>query len=261
MWRDYFSVEYAIYNDTVIFKAKVKYYNEITAFSFPLGRDVYGSIEKIIEYCQINELPVAFCTVTCEDIKMIESVFNNFKLQKESDWSDYIYISSDLVSLSGRKYSGQRNHINYFKNTYDDYSFEEISKENITDVKNFYVRLSSDLIFTNEIAVEEHHKTIEVLDNYDIYNLPGGLLRAGRDIVAFSIGEIINDVLFIHIEKADIKVRGAYQMINNEFAKHFVTDDITYINREEDVGDEGLRISKLSYHPHEIVDKYILIMI
>jgi hypothetical protein len=65
----------------------------------------------------------------------------------------------------------------------------------------------------------------------------------------------------VHIEKADMQYRGAYQVINNEFAKCFALDGIEYINREEDDGDAGLRISKNSYHPCEVVDKYILVVV
>jgi hypothetical protein len=84
------------------------------------------------------------------------------------------------------------------------------------------------------------------------------LIRAGGSVVAFSIGEILQNVLFVHIEKADFGIRGAYQVINNEFARHFASEEVEFINREEDVGDEGLRASKKSYHPIEIIDKYIV---
>ena len=261
MWRDYFSVEYAVYNNTVIYMAKIKYHSNITAFSLPLGDDPLGSIDKIVEYCTLNSLPVAFCTVTEEDIKILEKRFKHFELYKETNWSDYIYKAADLTSLSGRRYSGQRNHINNFKKIYDTYAFEEITNENLDQVRDFYTGLSSGITFTSEIAVEEHKMTVEVLNNFNTYNLPGGLIRANGDIAAFSIGEINGNVLFIHIEKADTSYRGAYQMINREFAGHYTVEGIEYINREEDVGDEGLRISKLSYHPHEVVDKYILLVI
>jgi hypothetical protein len=110
----------------------------------------------------------------------------------------------------------------------------------------------------NDVYNEEYLKTIEVLENYDVYRAIGGLLRVNGEVIAFSIGEILNRVLFVHIEKADISYRGAYQVINNEFAKHFCTDDILFINREEDVGDEGLRTSKKSYHPRGLLNKYIV---
>ena len=268
MWRDYFSVEYAEFNETIIFKAQVKYHDNITAFSMPLGKDVYGSINEIVEYCRRGDLPVAFCTVTQEDIRILSAVFPDFRLSMETDWNDYVYRAGDLVSLSGRKYSGQRNHINHFVKICPNYGFEEISDDNLQQVKYFYagyighISLNPDTFAgehnkTSEVFAEEHNKTLEVLDNYRAYGLVGGLLRVDGSVIAFSIGEVVNSVLFVHIEKAFPQCRGAYQVMAHEFAKHFAHPGVDFINREEDVGDEGLRASKLSYHPCEIIEKYI----
>ena len=257
MWRDYFSVEYAEYNETIVFKARVKYRNNITAFSVPLGKDVRGSIGKTAEYCGNQGIPLAFCTVTDEDIKVLQTVFSDFQLSKEADWSDYMYRTADLVTLSGRRYNGQRNHLNFFRKTYADHSFEEITDANIGIVRDFYTRISSMHSITSDIAVEDRIKTLEVLDNYSAYGMVGGVLMAGGSAVAFSMGEVVGDVLFVHVEKADVKYRGAYQAVNNEFCKRFALEGVEFVNREEDVGDEGLRMSKKSYHPCEIIDKYI----
>jgi len=259
MWRDYFLVDYAEYNDTIIFKVQVKYHNNIIAFSMPLGNDVLGSLNEIAQYCRHENLPVAFCTVTHEDIEILSTVFTEFRLSKEVDWSDYMYTASDLVTLAGRKYSGQRNHINHFIRTCPDYSFEEITEANLRQVKDFYAVLAEQIDFDSEVFAEEHRKTQEVLDNYDAYGLIGGLLRVNGSVIAFAIGEINNSVLFVHIEKAFPQCRGAFQVIVNAFAKHFASTGVDFINREEDVGDEGLRVSKKSYHPCEIIDKYIFL--
>jgi len=128
-------------------------------------------------------------------------------------------------------------------------------------VRDFYADLSSRIDISSEITAEDNKKTIEVLENFGAYGLFGGLLRVNSSVVAFSIGEINNNVLFIHIEKADLQYRGAFQVVNNEFAKRFASNSIQYINREEDVGDIGLRISKESYHPYEIIEKYVFLVV
>jgi hypothetical protein len=138
MWRDYFEVEYAIYNNTLIFKAKVKYHNDVTAFSPPLGDDFRGNIEKIVEYCNANNLPVIFYNVAGYDKEMIHEIFSDFKTYDYEDWTDYIYTASDITTLAGRKFSGQRNHINYFNNNFTNHSFEVITKDNIDEVFQFY---------------------------------------------------------------------------------------------------------------------------
>ena len=258
MWRDYFEVEYALYNNTVIFKAKVRYHNDVIAFSPPLGEDFNGSIDKIVEYCHFNKLPVIFYNVTGYDMEMLHEIFGDSKTVDYDDWSDYIYTKTDITTLAGRKFSGQRNHINYFKKNFVNYSFDVITNDNINEVLDFFHEFHLKLDKGTGVFTEEYEKTIEVLDNFEVYDTLGGLLRVNGKVIAFSLGEIVNGVLFIHVEKADINYRGAYQMINNEFAVYYASDDVVFINREEDVGDEGLRTSKKSYHPCGILQKHIV---
>jgi len=260
IWRDFFSLEYALFNDTVIFKASENHPGISTVFSIPLGKDVRGGIEKAADYCRFHKLPVAFYAVTDDDLEPLRSAFGKYELYTNENWSDYIYHADDLVKLEGRKYSGKRNHVNQFKRFYDSYSFEEINNENLPQAQEFYAELSSELTYTTKTAIEDHAKTTEVLENYDTYGLLGGLLRVGDSVVAFSIGETKGDVLFIHIEKADMRYKGVYQVINNEFAKHFVSEEIKFINREEDDGDLGLRNSKQSYHPFKVTPKHIFVV-
>ena len=258
MWRDYFSVEYTQWNETLIFKVNVKYHNETTAFTLPLGKDIYGSIREIGNYCNAAGIPVVFCTATKYDLPVLSSMFKNIQLFQEQNWSDYLYKAYDLIALSGRRYHGQKNHMNHFRKTYSNYAFEEITDANVAEVKAFYDNLNLSVTKDSEVFLEEQKKTLEVLENYRLYGLIGGLLRVDGDVAAFSIGEKYGNVLYIHIEKADMKYRGAYQIVNNEFAKCFASPEIEYINREEDVGDIGLRTSKLSYHPCDIIDKYLV---
>ena len=98
----------------------------------------------------------------------------------------------------------------------------------------------------------------EFLRDFAAYAPLAGLLRVNGRVVGFSAGEIVGDTLIIHIEKADIAYEGIYQVLVNEYAKCFVTPDVRYINREEDVGDEGIRRSKESYHPVRLLEKYLV---
>ena len=204
-----------------------------------------------------------FCTVTKENIKMLKSFFYEYKIEIYHDvrWNDYIYKSEDLVNLTGRKFNGQRNHINYFKKTYPDYAFDDINCDNVNQVIEFYK--SSNLIDSKSgaIFIEEQRKTFEVLENYGKYGLLGGALKINGAVIGFVIGETAGNTLYVHIEKANSHYRGAYQMLVNEFAKRYASDSdssnaIEFINREEDDGDEGLRISKLSYQPCGIIEKH-----
>lgn len=255
MWRDFFKTEYTIADDTLITKSVVHYVNNMEVFTVPLGKDHGNAYEEMITYCNNKGIPLIFGTVTDEDIPELESRFRCEKRQ-EPDWSDYLYNASDLIGLAGRHYSGQRNHINAFRRENPEAVYETITSENIGEVLSFYK--NSDLIDSKESAVfhEEQEKTIEVLEKYDTYGMTGGLIRTDKGIAAFAAGEIMGDTLYDHIEKADTSYNGIYQVIAHDFPEHAATPDVRYINREEDVGDEGLRRSKLSYRPCSILSKY-----
>ena len=148
-------------------------------------------------------------------------------------------------------------HINKFIRTYPEYQFVEINKDNINLAIDFLINFYKEYEKTSSISIEEKNITFELFDNYFKYNMLGGMLKVDDKIIGISVGEIINDTLFIHTEKADRNYLGVYQMLNNEFAKHY-GENTTYINREEDVGDEGLRRAKLMYNPVELLKKYIV---
>lgn len=256
MWRDFFKTEYAIFDKTVIFK--VVYLNGATAFSMPLGENIPQALEQIYEYCEFQKLPLYFCTAAEEDVEEYKRYFR-CEVRQETDWSDYLYDAGELSSLAGKKLHGQKNHVNYFLKTYTDYTYENITSDNAASVRAFYA--ASPLIGSKDSAVfrEEQAKVFEVLDNYAAYGMKGALLTAGGCIVAFAVGEVVGDTLFVHIEKACHDVRGAYQLIASRFPAQIMNEDgIKYVNREEDVGDAGLREAKLSYHPCAVLPKYTL---
>lgn len=95
-------------------------------------------------------------------------------------------------------------------------------------------------------------------ENFLALGLRGGLLRVDGRVVAYTMGLPLNsDTFIVHIEKAFSDVAGAYPMINREFAAHNCAD-FKYVNREDDVGDEGLRRAKLSYKPAILLEKFIV---
>ncbi len=253
MWRDYFLTSYALYEDMLFIKSD--YGDDYEAFCFPLAKDREKALSVLKEHCEECDIPLIFCSVTNKEIELIDKVFPKYEIQKEREWFDYVYNSEDMVNFAGRKYSGQRNHINKFKKLYEDFSFEEITDENLGEVKEFFDNFVLKYDKGTESYREEAEKVREVLNNYAEYGMFGGLIRVKDDIIAMSVGEIVDDTLFVHIEKADIAYHGAYQMIVQQFAKHYVTEDVKYINREDDTGDEGLRTSKLSYHPIHLLEK------
>ena len=255
MWKDYFNIEYLIKNNSLFLKLDLN--DKKNVFTFPIGGNLQKNIEYLKEYCSFKKIPLIFSIISDKELKILKDNYEIINVNNSDEWSDYFYLSHDLIELNGRKYSTQRNHINKFIRTYGNYEFIPITQDNINLAINFLKEFYEEYEKTSSISIEDKNITFEFFNNYFRYNLLGGILKIQNKIIAISVGEIINDTLFIHIEKANRMFLGAYQMINNEFAKYYAKD-VTYINREEDVGDDGLRKAKLMYNPIKILKKYIV---
>ena len=165
----------------------------------------------------------------------------------------------DLTSLKGKKFQSKRNHINNFKKQNPDYEYLPITP----DLVPHCLRLEHKWFKANDPESEGDDLTYErrsltfALQNFEALGLTGGAIRVGTEIVAFTFGSPINHNTFgVHVEKADTSIDGAYAMINYEFANR-IPEQYIYINREEDLGIEGLRKAKLSYQPVTILEKYM----
>jgi hypothetical protein len=258
MWRKYFETSYMICEDCLFFK--IKYFNNQICFTFPLGRvSIDMALDLIEEYTANERISCKFCTVPEEALAILQTKYKERLSATEiRDWFDYLYNMEDLLQLKGKKYNGPRNHINKFLKLYPQYNYVNISENNIDKVQRFLCDNQSCLLKNGIIAEQEYARTKELLSCFKLFKLPGGYIEIDGKMVAFTIGEVINDTLFIHIEKALIDYHGAYQVIANEFLKQFSLDIIKYVNREEDVGNPGLRKSKLAYHPAKLLKKFTI---
>ncbi|MCL2125819.1 MAG: phosphatidylglycerol lysyltransferase domain-containing protein [Oscillospiraceae bacterium] len=255
IWRDYHRSEYAL--EDGIFYLKVEYPE--VSYALPRGKAIdKAAYDKIIEQCALEGIPALLCAVAEKDVTTLTGMYPNSEIRTDRSCSDYLYLSSDLVGLAGRKYSGQRNHINRFTREHQTWSFEHITPANLSAVREYYKKYALEHYKDAPAYLEGDRKAMEVLDNLEAYEIFGGALYVGDEIIGVSFGEIMGDTLFVHAEKADTEHHGAYPMLMNQFAAAFTSEDVIYINREEDDGDEGLRTSKLSYHPTEILHKYTI---
>ena len=254
MWKDFYSIEYAIENDTLFMKYKAP--NGNVVFPFPQGKNAIEGLDKIYEYCIKKDIPPTFCFVTENDLETIKNHFDKVEAKAERMWADYLYDAQNIIGLEGKKYRGQRNHINKFLRSYADYSFEQITLETINEAQAFFDEISKNFDKDSLYAQEDQKKVREVIKNCRKYSMFGAMLKVDNKVIGISYGEILNDTMFVHIERANTEYLGAYQMLVNMFAKTFVDESVKYINREDDSGDEGLRKSKLSYNPIKLIDKY-----
>lgn len=256
MWRDYYHVEYAIRNGT--FYSRL--YNEEgrAYYNLPISDDIVGAIRELTAFEKQQHPTVRFCTIPEDKVPLFSCVEIVGAAEEQNTYFDYLYRAEDITTLSGKKYSAQRNQINGFQRACSSWSFEDISDQNLDEVISFFgssYHIAGD---ASPFEQEENEKVLEVLTHLDQYHMFGGALYADHSVVGFSLGEIIGDTLFTHIEKADRNRKGAYQMLTNQFSIRFATPEVRYINREEDMGDEGLRRAKESYHPVTKLKKFLI---
>lgn len=177
---------------------------------------------------------------------------------------DYIYLSRDLADLPGRKYSPKRNHLNHFRE-HNEYQYGPLTSamaaEAMVFIREFNLRKrlaglpqnELELLHLEEVAMED------VFQNIETVGYLAGAIWIGGKIEALTLGGYLGkDTVTVHVEKANVEIRGAYQAINNEFSRQ-LKDRVAYINREEDMDLPGLRTAKLSYHPFQLLKKYIAV--
>ena len=250
-WRDYYDISVCFDGDELA----VRYGNMDGVVSYWCRADK-SLVDKVIA----REGGAArFSCLSEEDTDFFFKNYECSELLHERDWDDYLYAAKDISTLAGKKYCGQRNHINKFSKLYPDAVFEEITSENAAMVKAFCYRYFHEFGRERaEVAGYEEAHLYEQLDNIEKYAQHTLALMIGGEVAGFSIGETVGDTLIVHTEKADTRYAGVYPTIVRAFAERYAPAD-GYINREEDCGEEGLRTSKLSYHPIEIIKKYSLV--
>ena len=172
---------------------------------------------------------------------------------------DYIYRTEDLINLSGRKYHTKKNHLNYFKKTFQ-YQYIKLTSDMAEDAMRFIAEFNARKDVPEhemELLRMEEEAMRDVFENLEAVGYRAGAILLDGKIEALAVGgRLGDDMITEHIEKANSTIRGLYQAINNEFCKNEAAD-VTYINREEDMDIPNLREAKLSYRPVILLEKYI----
>lgn len=256
-WRFLYDTQFAVQDGFLILKF---WAGEKLVYMMPVGS---GDLKKVLEDMieDANLEGERFCMLgVCAGMRAdLEAIMpDKFYFEADRDYADYLYLRTDLATLAGKKFQAKRNHLNKFRRTYTNYEYVPLTSDRIQeclDLEAEWCKVNN--CDQHEGTGNERRALIYALHNFDALGLTGGILHVDGKIVAFTFGMPINqDTFGVHVEKADTTIDGAYTMINYEFANH-IPEQYTYINREEDLGIEGLRKAKLSYQPVIILEKYM----
>ena len=261
MWREPFDIQWTL-DDDVIYMIS-EWHGKVAALQ-PIGAEdkMQDAIAKIIEWFKSRDKDkkVVIGGVEKSFAQQLEKFPDaKFDIKPNRENFDYVYLAEDLINLAGRKYHSKKNHLNSFQKNYPMANYLPITKDIIPkcreEFNDWYENKSPELPDDPFLALERAAIN-EVLDNFCDFNLKGGAIELDGRIIAFTFGEQLNtDTAVIHVEKADPDIRGAYPAINQGFVAHEWAN-MTYINREEDMGLEGLRKAKESYKPIKMIEKF-----
>ena len=234
-----------------------------SVYPYPIGNgDRKAVIEEILKDAKERGLPCRITGITDDDRAELEEWFpGKFLLKATRDDSDYVYAIDDLADLKGRKYQKKRNHANRFRAEHPDYKVVPLTPCNMVlaqhMINDWYVsRLKED---PEGDYMLENIALAKACRFYENLGMDGILLMEDNRVLAVTMGSpLATDTFDIHFEKAREEVDGAYTAVNQEFARYLRLKypEVRYLNREDDMGLEGLRKAKLSYHPHHMIDKH-----
>lgn len=247
--------------------------SEQTAFSEPIGdhsdeEALKQSTVSLIDFCKSVAIPLRFRHIGFSYKSLLEKwrllvvghdIRGHFYTNEDS--YDYCYLTEDLVNLPGKRYHRKKNNLNQFNKKYRDrHHHERIDQTNALDALLVARSWCIDSgCSENQDLCKEFEGIKDILRDWNFYSqhgVEGIIIYVDGLPKAFSIGEPLTQNMFlIHIEKASHDIQGIYAAINHRMAAH-VLDRFTYINREQDLGIEGLRKAKQAYNPHHMVEKW-----
>ncbi len=256
MWEG-FGASAAESDGCLIIKNDSVYFDK--AFDFPLSGqngDVEKAVEKIEDYCAKKDIPLKFCALTENEVAFLMKRYSFFLCENNRNYRDYVYLADEMKEFKGKKYAGQRNHINKFSAEYPNAQFRTLNNADKPQIFAFLEEWRiRELAEKGKEAKVEFGKDEKFIKNADLDDYKTGAIVIDGRIAAFCLAEVAFDTTIIHIEKALHFYEGVNVYLVREFAKTCVT---TYINREDDSGASGLRISKMQYKPLKIENEYVM---
>jgi len=254
IWRHFYNFRWCINKGHLLITG----YKDSTHFGYqPIGPSPrINSTKELLEW--LMEQPNSSEPyIMRADSRMAAEINDHpsLTIKPARDDYDYLYVTKDLSELRGRRFHSKRNHIKRFKKDHR-YEYRLLTTDVIGGCKELANRWCSARNCTKDYRLCSELKAVhDLLDHFDDLCIQGGVILVEGNVEAFAAGELLNETTaVIHVEKAN-SARGAYAVINQQFADH-QWKNTDFINREQDLGEPGLRKAKQQYHPHMLVEKF-----
>ena len=257
IWKNYYHQKIAFYDDMMF----VSLGENSEIFLLPFADDMKKAVNILKDYQRSRNRALVFLGAEGVRLDTFNELFcEEFSQTESRDDFEYLYLTEKLKNLSGKKFHSKRNHISAFSKAHE-WSYETLTPEILPEVFKMADRWTEEMkmLTDDPKSIEVENAALkEYLPQMQKLNLRGGCIRVNGEIIAFTFGSPINSKVFdIHVEKALPEFRTAYSLINREFIANELCD-FDYVNREDDMGLEGLRKAKLSYRPDILLKKYVI---
>jgi RimJ/RimL family protein N-acetyltransferase len=251
MWRHSYQIEFTIIEDTLI--VKEEYEPGKFAFLFPVGSNIEKALDAIDGYSLArHELPAFYATAE-QDHVLLMAHYCHFHCLSDRGWSDYLYLLSDLRDLPGKKYDSKRHNAHRFWKDNPSAEYHTLEAKDLplfTEFESAFLAENSG----RDISQEEFDLAREMLNKFQIIPAKVGYFTLNGKVIGFTLGEVVGDTVYLHVEKALHAYPGIYQALESRYLQD-LPSTVLYVNREEDVNNPGLREAKLQLHPCAILDK------
>ena len=255
IWQSHYGFQWSMFRDWLVVLGG----NKEDAYALqPMGPPSRVEVTRMLLKWLWEERGEASARVERADQRLVSELegAGDFFVDSTRDQFDYVYRSEDLIKLGGRKYHAKRNHINKFRRIYP-FSYMPLKDEHLKPCLQLadswceWRRCEEDLNL-----VGEWDAVRQALTHFGALEILGGVILVEDQVRAFALGELINDQMAtVHIEKADPEIQGLYAVINQQFCEN-CWQDVPFVNREQDLGEPGLRKAKLSYYPDHLEEKF-----
>lgn len=256
MWRSHYRFQWSMREDWLLILCS-EGGNDLCALP-PVGPPPRGEVATTLLQWIGEQEGTKAPRIERADARLVSELqgIDTISVEAMRDHFDYVYLKEDLIHLAGSKYRSKRNHINQLLRNYR-CEYSPLCPEHIPDCMRVQEKWCELRRCADDLDLLGEWEGIrEILKFYGELEVHGGVLTIDGKVVAFTIGEMLNEeTAVVHIEKADPEIPGLYTLINQQFCRNS-WPSARYVNREQDLGVPGLREAKLSYYPHHFVQKY-----
>ena len=263
IWRDFYHIQCAVSDGKAVQFLMEK--DGVTFSAMPMCKeeDLSHYFYEMVEYFNtVLKKPLRIYMADVEAVNDLKMDPEKFEVKEQEDLKDYLYDAGAMRSLSGKKLHKKKNHLNAFLREYEGrYEYRTLCCSDRDDVWEFLDRWWENKVEAAEFGTQldyEVNGIHDILKNCSQLCVRMAGVYIDGKLEAFTIGSYneFEKMAVIHIEKANPEINGLYQFINREFLVRSFPEEMILVNREDDVGMEGLRRAKMSYNPIDFARKY-----